>query len=349
MANQTAYRTEDLPETFILQQKTKHLITFVTNELMVMDRFFQNTIVEISRMSNAIIDELITEIRGSIGFLYKLSETLCSLDLVMSLAEVSENPDFVCPEFGDSIEIRQGRHPILGQMPVEVTPNYVWATPESRLHVITGPNMSGKSTYLRQIVLLQIMAQVGCYVPAEYASFRIADRIFSRVSNRDSIEANASTFMLEMQETSYILANVGPSSLVIIDELGRGTAVDEGSGICWAICEQLLKSSCYSFVATHFPLLAKLASVYPWVSNHHFFTRITSEEGEQEKIEYSHLLVKGEAPVSSHRYSLHLASVSALPPEVVETSRGMAERPGLRIPTSPSRIRIWTKMVLLSG
>ena len=111
-------------------------------------------------MSNAIIDHLLIEIRGEIGFLYHLSETLANLDLIMSLAEVSANHEFVRPSFGDNLEIRQGRHPILDQMPIEVVANNVFANTDKKLHVITGPNMSGKSTYLRQIVLLQIMAQV---------------------------------------------------------------------------------------------------------------------------------------------------------------------------------------------
>lgn len=235
--------------------------------------------------------------------------------------------DFVKPEFGQNLEIRKGRHPLLEKMPIEVTPNYVMANFGSRLHIITGPNMSGKSTYLRQIVLLQIMAQVGCYVPAEFACFRIADRIFSRVSNRDSIEANASTFMLEMKETAYILANVGPSSLIIIDELGRGTAVDEGSGICWAICEKLMETNCFTFLATHFPLLTKLEGLYPWVRNHHFLTKdMEVNEGEKQKREHTHLLVNGTAPSSAYRYGIQLASISSLPKEVIDNSQLMAEK-----------------------
>ena len=148
--------------------------------------------------------------------------------------------------------------------------------------------MSGKSTYLRQVVLLSIMAQIGCYVPAQFARFRIPDRIFSRVSNRDCIESNSSTFMVEMQETSFILSNLGPTSLIIIDELGRGTSVEEGSSICWAICEKLLQSSCFVFLATHFLQMTCLADLHPCVSNHHFIAKTVSGH-----VEYTHLLAQG--------------------------------------------------------
>lgn len=106
------------------------------------------------------------------------------------------------------------------------------------------------------------MAQIGCYVPANYASFRLADAIFSRLGLGDSIECNSSSFMLEMKEMSYILSNLGPTSLVIVDELGRATSIEEGSALCWAIAEKLLKSPAYSFLATHFVLMTKMESLY---------------------------------------------------------------------------------------
>merc|ERR1719412_2694679 len=152
------------------------------------------------------------------------------------------NPNYVCPEFGDEIAVRQGRHPILDTMSLDIVSNDIRADPFSRVHVLTGPNMSGKSTYLRQVILL-------C----------IPDRIFSRVSNRDCIETNSSTFMVEMQETQFILSSVGPTSLVIIDELGRGTSVKEGAAICYAVCEHLLvNTNCFVFLATHFTLMTRL-------------------------------------------------------------------------------------------
>ena len=164
------------------------------------------------------------------------------------------------------------------------------------------------------------MAQLGCNVPAESATLRIPDRIFSRVSNRDSIETNSSTFMVEMQETSFILTNVGPSSLVIIDELGRGTSAEEGSAICWAVCEKLLQSSCFVLLATHFHQITGMADFNPCVSNHHFLTQ-TGEDG---VVSYSHVLVSGKSSSTELQYGLELAA-RTLPDTLVGRARLMVE------------------------
>ena len=189
--------------------------------------------------------------------------------------------------------------------------------------------MSGKSTYLRQVVLLTIMAQIGCFVPAQFASLRIPDRIFSRVSNRDCIETNSSTFMVEMQETAFILSNLGPSSLVIIDELGRGTSVEEGTAICWAVCEALLQSTSFVFLATHFHQMKSLARLEPGVENHQFLTRIESG-----KVVNTHQLVRCDDPNidineesdDSVNYGLELASNSSLPADLVEKAKQLSKK-----------------------
>ena len=215
-------------------------------------------------MSNTIVQDLLANIREAIGCLYKLSESVSSLDVILSLAEVSQRPGFVRPTFSaDALVIRQGKHPILEQMGnVNIVPNDTTVTLENNFQVLTGANMSGKSTYLKQIVLLQVMAQVGCHVPADFASFRIADGIFSRIGTGDSIECNASTFTLEMKEIAYILGSVGSRSLVIMDELGRGTSTAEGASLCWAISEELMKGSAFCFLATHFMLMTRLEALY---------------------------------------------------------------------------------------
>eukprot|EP00731_Ephydatia_muelleri_P017611 Em0010g709a len=141
-----------------------------------------------------------------------------------------------------------------------------FASGESNFVIVTGPNMSGKSTYLKQIPLLQIMAQIGSFVPAEYASIRVAGEIFSRIGSDDDIETNASSFVLEMRETNFIVQNIRDCSLVVIDELGRGTSREEGVGICYAVCEQLLQTKTFTFFATHFLELTGMDNLYPNVS-----------------------------------------------------------------------------------
>jgi len=178
-------------------------------------------------------------------------------------------------------------------------------------------------------------AQLGSRVPAESALLRIPDRIFSRVSNRDCIETNSSTFMVEMQETSFILSNVGPTSLVIIDELGRGTSVTEGAAICYAVCEHLLlHSSSFVFLATHFTLMTRLAELHPCASNHHFLPSPAAAEEEREgdgeqqqhqELVFSHKLVSGKAPPSHLNYGLQLAATT-LQEDLMKRARSFAEK-----------------------
>ena len=148
------FTVRDLPDTAQRISKSRNLISFVTTEFLVKDQLIKNAAKEISNISNAVLDELLVEVREHIAFLYQLSETICNLDLLLSLAKVSMNQDYVCPEFGDEIAVRQGRHPILDTMPLDIVSNDIQADPYSRLHVLTGPNMSGKSTYLRQARLI---------------------------------------------------------------------------------------------------------------------------------------------------------------------------------------------------
>ena len=335
-----------LPIEFQRIVKTKTGITFITQEFAVKDSIAKNSLEEVSKLSNAILNELLNEVREYIGFLYKLSETVATLDMLVAFANVSMQEDYIKPEFGDSLVIRGGRHPNLEQIDVDLTPNDTNVDCFSRLHILTGPNMSGKSTYLRQVVLLTIMAQIGCFVPAQFATFRITDRIFSRVSTKDCIETNSSTFMVEMQETAFILSNLGPSSLVIIDELGRGTSVEEGTAICWAVCESLLKSSSFVFLATHFMQMTCLAEVHPCVENYHFLTQVESNH-----VVYTHQLVKGRLAVQGSKndnidddddtggdinseseegvvvnYGIDLASRSAFPANFVEKAKQISKR-----------------------
>ena len=146
------YSVRDLPEVAQKVQKSRNVISFVTTEFLVKDELIKKVVKDISNISNLVLDELLVEVRGEIAFLYQLSETISSLDLLLSLAKVSMNQDYICPKFGDEIAVRQGRHPILDTMPLDIVSNDIKADPFSRLHVLTGPNMSGKSTFLRQVL-----------------------------------------------------------------------------------------------------------------------------------------------------------------------------------------------------
>lgn len=172
-----------------------------------------------------------------------MTSVIAELDIVCSLVKVSLAADFCRPTFGLDMRIVQATHPFLAScttitnaVPV---PNNILATFEYNFFIITGPNMSGKTIYLKLIALLQIMAQMGCYVPAHSAQFRVCDRLFTRLGFNDSIGQNASSFVLEVREMNYILRNVTPNSLVIIDELCRSTNTAEGERIAYRVCEAL--------------------------------------------------------------------------------------------------------------
>ena len=297
-------KPSDLPKTFLRPQITKNTVFFTTLEMINADRQSQETLTSISLMSNIILTDLLLQLRTTIGSLYRLSDGLSTLDFLASLAEFSSQPGFVRPTFGaDKLRVSAGRHPILEHLVAdreEVIANDVEAVAHvANFNLLTGSNMAGKSTYLKMIILMQILAQSGGFVPAKEAEFRVCDTIFSRVGTSDNIECNASTFTLEMKETSYILNNISSNSLVILDELGRGTSTSEGAAICWAICEALAKrhSSAFTFLATHFALLPKLEQLNANVKNYHFLSG--QEEGDNpSSVRQTHKLVPGAASLS---------------------------------------------------
>lgn len=277
----------------------------------------QESLREIYHMTYMIVCKLLSEIYEHIHCLYKLSDTVSMLDMLLSFAHACTLSDYVRPEFTDTLAIKQGWHPILERISVEKpVANNTYITEGSNFFIITGPNMSGKSTYLKQIALCQIMAQIGSYVPAEYSSFRIAEQIFTRISTDDDIETNSSTFMKEMKEVAYILHNANDKSLILIDELGRGTNTEEGIGICYAVCEHLLSLKAFTLFATHFLELCQIDVLYPNVENMHFEVQhVKNTSRNKEAILYTYKLSKG--LTEEKNYGLKAAEVSSLPPSIV--------------------------------
>uniref|UniRef100_A0A8C7R2M7 MutS homolog 4 n=1 Tax=Oncorhynchus mykiss TaxID=8022 RepID=A0A8C7R2M7_ONCMY len=281
----------ELPADFIKVTKHKNNYSFTTADLMKMNDRCDEALREIFHMSYVVVCQLLNTVHEHIHCLYKLSDAVSMLDMLLSLANACTISDYVRPEFTDTLAIKQGRHPILerivGQQPVS---NNSYISEGSNFVIITGPNMSGKSTYLKQVALCQIMAQIGSFVPAEYASFRIADQIFTRIGVDDDFETNSSTFMVEMKEVSYLIHNVSDRSLIIIDELGRGTSAEEGVGICHSVCEFLLSLRAFTLFATHFLELCELETLYPNVENQHMevqHTR-TGDTGTEFTVMFNH-------------------------------------------------------------
>ncbi|XP_068674746.1 mutS protein homolog 4-like [Montipora foliosa] len=315
---------KSLPGEFLKTVKARSVVSFTTVDLIKLNDRIKESLNEIYLMTNVVVSELLGEIREHVGCLYKLAELVSVLDMLVSFAHLCTLSNYVRPEFTDTLAIKDGRHPILDKiLPEPPVANNTYCTEGSNFILITGPNMSGKSTYLKQIALLQVMAQIGCHVPAEYASFRAADQIFSRIGSDDDIETNSSTFMLEMKEVNYIIQNASDKSLIIIDELGRGTSSEEGVGICFSICENLLTKKAFTFFATHFLELTTMDSLYPNVENLHFkIQRKFSDEAASEKITYTHVLSKGRT--EEKHYGLQLAEISILPQSVVKEARDIS-------------------------
>ncbi|XP_055883889.1 mutS protein homolog 4-like [Biomphalaria glabrata] len=322
----TANSSDTLPPVFIKITKQKNRLNFTTMDLIQLNERIKESLDQVYKLTNGVITKLMTSIHGHISCMYSLADVVSMLDLLLSLAHAASISSYVCPEFTDTLAIKQGFHPILQKIsPDTVVPNDTYASEHSNFVVITGPNMAGKSTYLRQVALLQIMAQIGSFVPAQYASFRITDQIFTRLGSDDDMESNSSTFTLEMKESNYILQNITDNSLVIIDELGRGTSAEEGIGICWAISENLLKTKAFIFFVTHFKQLTDLKRNYPNVVNNFFEVQRTfNASANHEKVSYSHILSKGITPET--HYGLMLAEMSAIPSSITEDAKQIVQK-----------------------
>ncbi|NXK51882.1 MSH4 protein, partial [Chauna torquata] len=315
-ADCSALPSGQLPSEFTKITKMKNTYSFTSADLIKMNERCQESLREIYHMTYLIVCKLLNEIYEHIHCLYKLSDIVSMLDMLLSFAHACTVSDYVRPEFTDTLAIKQGWHPILEKIAMEKpVSNNAYLTEGSNFLIITGPNMSGKSTYLKQIALCQIMAQIGSYVPAEYCSFRIAEQIFTRIGMDDDIETNASTFMKEMKEITYIIQNANDKSLIIIDELGRGTSAEEGIGICYAACEYLLNLKAFTLFATHFLELCHIDALYPNVENYHFEVQHVRSSAVKEKIAYTYTLSKG--CTEEKNYGLKAAEVSSLPPSLI--------------------------------
>jgi DNA mismatch repair protein MutS len=255
------------------------------------------------------------------GRLLQTAEVLATLDALAGLAELAVSRQYCRPELADGpmLEIRDGRHPVLDQTlpPGTFVPNDVVLGPDQgRFWLITGPNMAGKSTMCRQVALLTLMAQMGSFVPARRAKVGITDRVFTRVGASDELSRGHSTFMVEMTEAANILNNATPRSLVILDEIGRGTSTYDGVSLAWAITEYLHNQvGCRALFATHYHELAQLAETLPGLRNYNVLVREWHDE-----IVFLHKIAAGSADKS---YGIHVARLAGMPAEVLDRARAV--------------------------
>ncbi|EPS66790.1 hypothetical protein M569_07983, partial [Genlisea aurea] len=265
------------------------------------------------------LEAFMDAIREDVCALTFLAEVLCLLDMIVnSFAQtISVKPveKYTRPHFTDDgpLAIDSGRHPILESIHNEFVPNNIFLSEASNMVLVTGPNMSGKSTYLQQVCLIVILAQIGCYVPARFATVRVVDRLFTRMGTAESVESNSSTFMTEMKEAAFILQNASNRSLIVMDELGRATSSSDAFAIAWSCCEHLLATKSCTIFATHMESLSELAIFYPNVKIVHFDVEIKNKG-----MDFKFLLKDGARHVA--HYGLMLASMAALPTTVIDSA-----------------------------
>ena len=303
----------DLPAVFINVFRKKDNIECQTLELLKRNQKISDAHTEVILMSDNTVQALIADVRQHMGSLFRICEGVAMLDMLASFAHLVSTQDYVRPQLSDTLAIRAGRHPIREKIQeAKYVPNDVYATQQKRFQIITGCNMSGKSTYIRSVALMQVMAQVGSFVPAQYASFPIIRQLFARVSLDDNIEANVSTFAAEMREAAFILRNIDGQSMAIVDELGRGTSTRDGLAIAIAIAEALIESRALLWFVTHFRDLPKILAERNGVVNLH----LAVDNTEDEKMEMLYRVSSG--AVQDEHYGLKLARVMPLPPDVIE-------------------------------
>ncbi len=293
---------------------------YVTTALKEFEEKVMHATERIESLERQLFEALRATIGASIARLQRVSIVLAQLDVLSSLAEVASREGYVRPEVseGFTLEITGGRHPVVERMMPrdQFIPNDVLLGADARMIILTGPNMAGKSTILRQIGLIVLMAQMGSFVPATQAKIGIADRVFTRVGASDNLVRGQSTFMVEMSETSAILHTATARSLVLLDEIGRGTSTWDGVSIAWAVSEHLHERvGCKTVFATHYHELTQLADEFVSVRNYNVAVK---EVGE--KILFLHRLQPGGADRS---YGIEVGRLAGLPQPVIARARAL--------------------------
>ncbi len=305
-----------VPQEYIRKQTLTNAERYITPDLKEYESLILNAEERINELEATLFKEVCAQIAGAASRLLATARAIAEIDVYSALAEVAMRYRYARPQLndGDAIRIIAGRHPV-----VELTlrdepfvPNDVTLSSDELVHVITGPNMSGKSTFLRQVALIVLMAQIGSFVPAESATIGLVDRIFTRIGAQDEIAAGQSTFMVEMVETANILSHATRRSLIILDEIGRGTSTYDGIAIARAVVEHIHNHphlGARTLFATHYHELIELEKYLPRVRNYN--VAVLEQAG---RVAFLHKIVPGGADKS---YGIHVAQLAGIPRTVV--------------------------------
>ncbi|MEJ2556726.1 MAG: DNA mismatch repair protein MutS [Anaerolineae bacterium] len=331
-----------VPPEYIRKQTLVNAERFITPELKEYESLVLNAEERQLEIEMRVYREVCAQVAAAAPRLLATARALAQLDTCVALAEVAVRNGYVRPDLADDtrIEIVAGRHPVVEQMALDgsiepFVPNDARLSDEELILIITGPNMAGKSTFLRQVALIVLLAQIGSFVPADKAHIGLVDRIFTRIGAEDIIHAGQSTFMVEMVETANILHHATSRSLLILDEIGRGTSTYDGLSIAWAVVEYIHNHPelrARTLFATHYHELTELARLLPRVRNYNV---AVAEEGDQ--VVFLHKIVPGGADRS---YGIHVAQLAGLPRPVIHRAEEILtelEYEGVRSPVPSAR------------
>jgi DNA mismatch repair protein MutS len=313
---------DKIPANFQRQQTLVNTERYITQEL----KQFEHQVLSAEERSKAIEAQLFEQLRIHVASfapaVHQTAKAIAQIDALFSLAKVAFQNRWVCPvvDESDALEIHEGRHPVVEQAigRSSFIANDTFLHSDRQLMLITGPNMAGKSTYIRQVALLTILAQMGSYVPARLARIGLVDKIFSRIGASDDLARGQSTFMVEMAETANILNNVTSRSLVLLDEIGRGTSTYDGIAIAWSVAEYLLTTTgkqAKTLFATHYWELTRLSGENPRAINYQVAVSETSDG-----IVFLRKIIPGGTDKS---YGIHVAKLAGLPHKVIKRAEQM--------------------------
>jgi len=309
-----------VPSEYIRKQTLVNAERYITPELKEYETIVLNAEEQIHSLEIQIFNRICVQLAASAIQIIKTAKAIAEIDVFLSLAEAAAHNNYKRPTLIEEpgLEIREGRHPVveLGNLDTKFVPNDVIFKENEIIKVITGPNMSGKSTFLRQVALIVLMAHIGSFVPADEAKIGITDRIFTRIGAQDDIFSGQSTFMVEMVETANILHNATSHSLLILDEIGRGTSTYDGLSIAWAVIEFIHnhpKLKARTLFATHFHELIQLHELLPHVQ---IFNVAVSEI--DNRIIFLHKIVPGGSDKS---YGIHVAQLAGMPQSIIQRAR----------------------------
>ena len=305
------------PENYIRKQTLVNAERYITPELKEFEEKMLSADDTVKKMEKTIVDKLQIEILKRSISLHEFAQQIASIDTLLSLSVLASENNYIAPKMNDStlLDIKEGRHPVVE---ANITENFIpndslLDCDENQLIILTGPNMAGKSTYIRQTAILVIMAQMGSFIPAQSAQIGIVDKVFTRIGAHDELAKGQSTFMVEMNEAADILNNLTERSLVILDEIGRGTSTYDGLSLAWAIAEHLNKHKVRTLFATHFHELTALSSDHQGVKNYNVAIKEWGDE-----IIFLHKIMPGGTDES---YGIYVAKIAGIPSSVVKRSK----------------------------